>query len=534
MASADQRSSKRDQSASRNLLREHLQRDAPLRERSVALWMSAVGATSMIVCLGLGVKIGWRLSLVLVAFLSVVTVYYAALRAALSRGWYHRAIPWINVVFEVSIPSLIFVIDVKLQSAEYALTAPPLAIWGSLVALSGLRTSRPLAIAAGAIAAAEYLALYFFVARPLLPERTLVTLGVEMMLTRAFLLFCAGIVTAIFAGHLTRKAEEALAAVRERDWMGKYLIHERIGVGGMAEVFRATYSPEGGFEKRVALKRVLPSYTKDPEFIAMFRAEAELGSWLAHPNIVQVLDLGTHDEALYLAMEFIDGVTLKRVLKAHPQGLPPRAVAVIALGIARALEYTHTFKKSGDHLALVHRDVNPPNVLLSKHGEVKLSDFGIASAADSTDKVQGKLSYLAPEQAASLPLDGRADLFALGLTMHECLTGRPVFDVEPIVAMQLILSERVRDVRERNAAVPEALATLVYQLTARSANERFSTASALIAALQLLPETCAPNALGEQELSECVARAIEAAPAVIAQRPALDRDEKTTVARKTR
>lgn len=521
------------------MLRDHLQRDAPLRESSVALWMSAVGATSMIVCLGLSAKIGWRLSLLLVALLSVVTGYYGALRIALKRGWYHRAIPWINVVFEVSIPSLIFVIDVKLQSAEYALTAPPLAIWGSLVALSGLRTSRALAITAGAIAALEYLLLYFAIARPQLPQHTLVTLGTEMILTRAFLLFCAGIVTAIFAGHLTRKAEEALVAVRERDWMGKYLIHERVGVGGMAEVFRATYSPEGGFEKRVAIKRVLPTFAQDPEFSAMFRAEAELGSWLAHPNIVQVLDLGSHEDSLYLAMEFIDGVTLKRVIRAHPNGMPPRAVAVVALAIARALEYTHTFKKQGESLSLVHRDVNPPNVLLSKHGEVKLSDFGIAQAVEDGETVRGKLSYLAPEQAARKPIDGRADQFALGLTLHECLTGRPVFAMEPAVAMLLVQRERVADVRDARKDVPEALAALIYRLTELDANDRFPTAAVLVNALQLLSDDCSPSALGEAELAACVRHALEMpevkVPRLESAAPVSDKsEEKTTAVRKPR
>ncbi|MBL8684098.1 MAG: serine/threonine protein kinase [Myxococcales bacterium] len=523
----------RTRGTSSRILREYLQRDAPLRESSVALWMSAVGATSMVVCLALSVKIGWRLSAFLVAFLAVVTGYYSVLRAALKRGWYHRVIPWVNVLFEVSIPSLIFVIDVKLQSAEYALTAPPLAIWGSLVALSGLRTSRPLAIAAGFIAATEYLLLYFFVARPLLPAHTLVTLGTEMMLTRTFLLFCAGIVTAIFAGHLTRKAEEALASVRERDWMGKYIMHERVGTGGMAEVFRATYSPEGGFEKRVAIKRVLPSFARDSEFVAMFRAEAELGSWLAHPNIVQILDLGSHDETLYLAMEFIDGVTLKRVIKAHPDGMPPRAVAVIALAIGRALEYTHAFKKQGELLGLVHRDVNPPNVLLSKMGEVKLSDFGIARAADNDDTVRGKLSYLAPEQAARKPVDGRADLFALGLTLHECLTGKAVFAMEPAVAMHLVQTDRVANVREVNPRVPEALAAVIYQLTEIDPKRRFESAASLVAALQLLPEDCAPNALGESELAQCVARSLEArVPSLEPRRPPPLRDEATTMVRK--
>jgi serine/threonine-protein kinase len=240
---------------------------------------------------------------------------------------------------------------------------------------------------------------------------------------------------ALVASHLTNKAEEALHAIRAKDLFGKYFLHERLGVGGMAEVFRATYSPEGGFEKVVAIKRILPAYAEDEDFVTLFRREAELGSLLNHPNIVQVLDVGRFGDTYFMAMEHIEGMSLRELLKSHGP-LPPAVVAYLGAELGEALDYVHRRTASdGVPLNLIHRDVNPPNILLSRIGEVKLGDFGVARAAihvrlTQVDRVRGKLGYLAPEQARGEPFDGRADLFALGLTLHEALTGRRVFDKE--------------------------------------------------------------------------------------------------------
>jgi len=497
------------------LLHEYLELQAPLREQSISRWMVVVSICSAVICFALSSQIGPALSLLLIMLLSSVALYYVALLILLRWGYYHRVLVWFNAVIEVSIPAVIFFIDYKLQGAEFALTTPVLAIWGSLIALNGLRTNRVLSVAAGLLAALEYLALYWYVALPSLSYDTLETLQPAMILTRAFLLVCAGVVTAIFAGHLIRQAEDALGSVRERDWMGRYIIHERIGTGGMAEVFRATYCPEGGFEKRVALKRVLPKLSGDGEFVAMFRTEAELGSWLAHPNIVQVLDLGLHNDGLYLAMEYIDGVTLTRLLEVYPEGLPVPTVAWIALGLAKALDYTHCFRRHGNLLGLVHRDVNPPNVMISREAEVKLSDFGIVRAVEEvkdTDllrTVSGKLTYLAPEQVTGAPVDGRTDLFSLGLTLHECLTGQPVFAADPVVALRMVVEERVRDPRHKRRDVPGSLAELVNKLTEPDPLKRYTSAKEVIAALQGLPHWVAPSPAGESQLAHCVRHAVE-------------------------
>ncbi|MDP2273701.1 MAG: serine/threonine-protein kinase [Archangium sp.] len=464
-------------------LREHLVKDAPARESSVARFMVFATAMSGMAALALQPLIGSRLSYSLAALLGMLAAWYGTQFVLLRRGWFNPAVGWLNVAIEVSAPALIFLVDARARGPEYALTAPPLAIWGTLVALSALRGSRALAVAAGGLAAVEYLAVYFFVAFPKLPPDIWVTLQAPMIVTRAFLLFCSGLVTAAFVGHFNRRAEEALAAVRARDVLGKYLLHERIGAGGMAEVFRASYSPEGGFEKTVAVKKILPNYADDLDFIELFRREAALCSRLNHPNVVQVMDFGRFGDTWFLAMEHVDGSSLKRVIDAHKLGLPLAAVSFLAVELLAALEYVHARNAAdGTPLKLVHRDVNPPNILVSTLGEVKLTDFGIASAAvgvrmTQAGYIKGKPGYLAPEQLTDKPLDGRTDLFSVGITLWEALTGRPLFSLEggdtekyEVLEMPIPLPSAIRP------EVPAEWDAAVMQMLERDLTKRAPTA----------------------------------------------------------
>ena len=294
--------------------------------------MSVASSLSAVAAFLLGPLIGWTLAVVLGLVLCVLAAYFFIQDRALRRGWYRPELRWVNVAVEVSAPSILFLADSQLYSVEYALTAPPLVMWATLVALSGFRGSRALSIGAGTIAAVEYALLYVLVAWPRLPPESLVTLKPGLFAVRVLLLFSAGVVTSVFVGHFNRRAAEALTAVRVKDVMGKYLLHERVGSGGMAEVFRATYSPEGGFEKTVALKKILPSLGANAEFLRLFRLEAELCSRLNHPNIVQVLDFGRHSDSFFLAMEYVDGLSLKRVLDVYQGvGLPLSAVTYLAI-----------------------------------------------------------------------------------------------------------------------------------------------------------------------------------------------------------
>ncbi|HEY8211518.1 MAG TPA: protein kinase [Myxococcaceae bacterium] len=288
-------------------LRHRLQSDAKKREAYVSAFVAGLSALSMLLVL-LVVEVGaidWDLGKWLMIVLLGLVGYYGTLYVVLRRGFFHRWIYVVNCCIEVSAPSAFLIADTIYRGPEYALSAPPLVVWGALVMTSALRSWPRLALMAGSMAAVEYALIYWLLILPRLPPYALVTFRPAMVAARVALLFCFGPLTALTARHIMRQAEQALSAIRAKDLMGKYLLHERVGSGGMAEVFRATYSPEGGFEKLVAVKRVLPAYAEDPEFVALFRQEAELCSMLNHANIVQVLDLVRHGDTLFLAMDYM-------------------------------------------------------------------------------------------------------------------------------------------------------------------------------------------------------------------------------------
>src|SRR5271166_4339284 len=219
--------------------------------------------------------------------------------------------------------------------------------------------------------------------------------------------------------------------------LGPYELLRRIATGGMAEVYVARRAGPHGFQKTMAVKRILPQYARDADFVAMFVDEARVCARLTHPNIVQVFDFGEQDGELYMAMEFVDGTTGARVIRAAAsldQGEVPLDVCLhVALSILRALDYAHSARDdAGKPLALVHRDVSPGNVLIDRSGAVKLTDFGIARAAEierRTDagQLKGKLGYMSPEQVLGRELDARSDIFTMGIVLGEMLILRPLF-----------------------------------------------------------------------------------------------------------
>jgi eukaryotic-like serine/threonine-protein kinase len=503
--------------ASKELLRSYLNQDAPAREASAARFMAAASGLSAIMAFALSSFIGKGLSLSLGVMLSVVAIYAGLQFAFLRRGKFHPVLPWINVAVEVSIPALIFLADWSVRGPVYALTAPPLFFWGTLVFLSGLRGNRALSMGAGALATFEFLLLYFVLAKPTGAEDyTLVSVQFPLILTRAILLFASGIITAIFVGHLNRRAEDALAKVRERDVVGKYLLQERIGAGGMAEVFLATYSPEGGFEKKVAVKKILPSHADDEVFISHFRQEAALGSRLNHQNVVQVLDFGRFGTTWFMAMEFVDGLSLRRILEQrHQHTLPMSAIVFLAHELLLALEYIHQrVDENGQPLNLVHRDFNPPNIMISLQGEVKVTDFGIARAATNValteaGMVKGKPGYLAPEQLTNQAIDGRADLFALGCTLHESICGKPLFPVgSNTTALVAVLDMQIPQPEGLYELTPGPIQKLVMGLLERDVTIRTRHAREALMALQTMTGFSDALTEGKLQLSQCTQEAV--------------------------
>ncbi len=218
--------------------------------------------------------------------------------------------------------------------------------------------------------------------------------------------------------------------------LGPYRIERRLATGGMAEVFVAHRLGPHGFQKRLALKCILPQHACDPDFVSMFIDEARLAAQLEHPSIVQVFDFGEAEGSLFLAMEFVDGTNVNRLLRSVSmlrEGVPMTSALHIGAEAARALAYAHNAcDDHGKPLSIVHRDVSPANLLLTKRGHVKLSDFGIARCAQSDHRtddghVRGKLGYMSSEQVSGLPVEGRSDVFTLGTVIAEMLIGEPLF-----------------------------------------------------------------------------------------------------------
>jgi eukaryotic-like serine/threonine-protein kinase len=275
--------------------------------------------------------------------------------------------------------------------------------------------------------------------------------------------------------------------------LGPYELIQRLATGGMAEVYLARRAGPHGFQKLVAVKRILPQLARDLDFVAMFVDEARMCARLAHPNIVQVFDFGEHEEELYMAMEYVDGTTGARLIRAAASAgeeLPLEVSLHVAHSILRGLEYAHAAKDDhGRPLHLVHRDVSPGNVLIDRSGAVKLTDFGIARAAEferRTDagQLKGKLGYMSPEQVVGKELDGRSDLFTLGIVLAEMITLRPLFSG----GRELDVLLRIRDADigaiDRNPSVPDDVKAVLLRALAKDKLLRYPTAAAFAEAIE--------------------------------------------------
>jgi serine/threonine protein kinase len=260
---------------------------------------------------------------------------------------------------------------------------------------------------------------------------------------------------------------------------GPYHLVRRLGVGGMAETFEATRAGAGGFEQRVCLKRVLPAFSDDAEFVSRFQREAKLAAQLRHTNIVGVIDFGEVGGVHYMTLELVDGVDLRSLLKSSPEErLSPDTVALIGLDLAYALEHAHG--------SLVHRDISPSNILLSRSGETKLADFGIAKAIDNVTatasrSAKGKIPYMSPEHMRGETVDGRADLFSLGVVLFEAAAGcRPFDGAHDVETMQKILEGDRRSLADIAPDVPAPLRAVIERLIEVDPDARTPNAMRLI------------------------------------------------------
>ncbi len=275
-----------------------------------------------------------------------------------------------------------------------------------------------------------------------------------------------------------------MASVHQR-----YRIIEKIDAGGMAEIYRGAAVSLDGFEKQVAIKRILPSICTDQKFVTMFLDEARLSMQLQHANIVQIFDIGKADGTYFVVMELIDGANLRRVMQRsfdRSKPVPVPLACYLISEVAKALAYAHERTDSnGQPLGIVHRDVSPPNVLLSRQGEVKLTDFGLAKAAthvQQTDAgvIKGKFSYLSPEIVDGRDADPRADVYSAGIILWELLCGRKLYagktDMETV---ELVRRSQVPPPSSIREDVDEELERIVLKSLARNPKRRYQSARAL-------------------------------------------------------
>jgi serine/threonine protein kinase len=268
---------------------------------------------------------------------------------------------------------------------------------------------------------------------------------------------------------------------------GPYQLLEKIAVGGMAELFRAKRTGVEGFEKVVAVKRILHHLSDNQEFVDMFIDEAKMVAGLAHPNIVQIYDLGKIEKSYYIAMEYVHGRDLRSILRRAGElgtPLPRELAALVASKVCSALEYAHRKKDDrGQKMRIVHRDVSPQNILISFEGDVKLTDFGIAKAATKataheSGALRGKLLYMSPEQAWGKPMDRRSDIFSLGLVLYEMLTGqRPFLGNSELGILEMVRECRIAAPRSVNADITEDLEQATMKALARDPDERYADAA---------------------------------------------------------
>jgi serine/threonine-protein kinase len=267
---------------------------------------------------------------------------------------------------------------------------------------------------------------------------------------------------------------------------GKYTLLNRIAVGGMAEIFLARQEGLEGFEKTICIKRIRPHLSSQANFVRMFLNEAKLAAQLNHPNIVQIYDLGRINDSYFIAMEYIGGRDMSRIVpKAERAGIPfPMIYALrIASSVCEGLYYAHTKQDAfGNSLSVVHRDVTPENVLVSWDGTVKIVDFGIAKANTQIEQtrageIKGKLSYMSPEQAMGKQLDARSDLFSLGAVVYEWITGYKLFTGENEMAiLKSIIDGKIYPPSYFKDDVPEAVEKILMRALEKDREKRYQSA----------------------------------------------------------
>jgi len=315
--------------------------------------------------------------------------------------------------------------------------------------------------------------------------------------------------------------------------IGRYQILDRLAVGGMAELFKATLTGEHGFEKLVAIKKILPHLATDRTFVEMFIDEARITAQLDHRHIVQVFELGTDADTPYIAMQYVDGLDVLALLRECARAqirLPAEIAALIARDVLDALDYAHNaLDVGGRPLGIVHRDISPGNVLLSWRGDVKLTDFGIARAAERRHKTEagtlkGKYGYMSPEQVSGGEIDARSDLFSVGVLLAEMVMARRLFtSTNDLDILLMVRDARLDRLHAYADEFPVALRVLTVRALQRKPEDRFQSAAEFRDALdEWIRRT---SRVTSRDLANLIGRVINAPTADLEGVPAPSADE---------
>jgi serine/threonine-protein kinase len=502
---------------------------------------STAGRAMVVLCLAmmaltfvLDLLVDSRMGRLIHPFLGSVVGWYALVPFLMKKGYGVQYLPVIDAMLEASLPTSALVIEHLVLGDRCVGSRVSVATLVMPLLLSILRLRPGLALAVGLVGAAEHSLALFVLIVPRLPAGSVESGAVNptVLYAQSAVVGIAGVAAALICHVLRRAVGQAHREVRSHDLFGKYRLDKEIAAGGMGQVFRATYCPEGGFVRPVAIKRIHPHLAKEAPFVESFRAEAEVSSRLTHPNIVQVLDFGRIEDTYFLAMEFVEGMTLLELFRrstAHGTRIPARLVAYIAREMLDGLRFAHDLAcaATGERLRVVHRDLSPSNVLLSLTGQVKITDFGVAkvlgqSGVTNTQTVVGKVAYMAPEQALGQPLDTRCDLFSAGVVIWEALCAEPLFKGETQAATLFALLQGPLHLPSslRSEIVGSRWDPFLTRALERDPGGRFQTAGEMIDVLDAILE--AEGSPRPEELARFLAAhpPASAAPTFAASPPA--------------
>jgi serine/threonine-protein kinase len=497
----------------------HVALDDELRrlERVALRVLSAMCVFGVALGVAVGFALGTRFGFVQAGFSALMAAWFFAYGRAVDRGRVGPVLRAVQALVESMLPWVSLLLVASSQGVVYALGSwvPPV-LFFSLMLVAVARLQPRLCLAYGVVGAVVFPLAYFVVLRPHLPADAPLFAQTSMQTTRAVTMLSSAVLCAVVARGLLGAIGRAEKTVRAQNLFGKYRLVRQIAEGGMGFVYEALYCPEGGFERRVAVKRIHPHLARTDRFVEAFRDEASLCARLAHPGIVQVLDFGRIDDSYFLVMEFVEGMTLGELMqRTKTQPLPPDLVGHLLREILGALVYAHEGARGPDGrpLRVVHRDLCPPNVLLSSNGEVKLTDFGIArsladASASLTQHVSGHAGYMAPEQARAEAFDTRADLFPLGVMTWELLAQRRLFAAaNPTASILALLSDEVLPITVIRPTLDERWVAFIARAIARDPDARFASAQEMLAALDAIPES---RGSGGDRLGEFVATLLAA------------------------